>query len=112
MTGTSTLEVKSLEIQSMTFSDRGCKSQVYDGSVLSTESGLIVASMQYRLGALGFLYLGTEEAPGNMGLYDQELQTNIEAIYINSVKRISKCFKFLSKDISHTNSMTMLSLRY
>ena len=52
---------------------------MYDGSVLSTESGLIVASMQYRLGALGFLYLGTEEAPGNMGLYDQELQTNIEA---------------------------------
>ena len=26
-----------------------------------------------RVGAFGFLYMGNEEAPGNMGLYDQAL---------------------------------------
>jgi len=26
-----------------------------------------------RVGAFGFFYLGSEEAPGNMGLYDQAL---------------------------------------
>ena len=35
--------------------------------------GLIVCSLQYRVGAFGFFYLGKEEAPGNMGLYDQAM---------------------------------------
>ena len=26
-----------------------------------------------RVGAFGFFYLGSDEAPGNMGLYDQAL---------------------------------------
>jgi carboxylesterase type B len=26
-----------------------------------------------RVGAFGFLYMGSEEAPGNMGLYDQAM---------------------------------------
>ena len=34
---------------------------------------MIVVSIQYRVGSLGFLYLGTEDAPGNQGLYDQRL---------------------------------------
>lgn len=54
MTGTSTLEV-------------------YDADILSAESGLIVCSMQYRVGAFGFFYQGSKEAPGNMGLYDQAM---------------------------------------
>lgn len=29
--------------------------------------------MQYRVASLGFLYLGTPEAPGNAGLFDQNL---------------------------------------
>ena len=45
----------------------------YNGLTLAAMNDVIVASMNYRLGALGFLYLGTEEAPGNMGLYDQAL---------------------------------------
>ena len=47
--------------------------EVYDGDILSVESNLIVASMQYRVGAFGFLYLGTSDAPGNVGLFDQSL---------------------------------------
>jgi Carboxylesterase family len=27
----------------------------------------------FRVGAFGFLYTGTEDAPGNMGLYDQAM---------------------------------------
>ncbi|XP_045205175.2 cholinesterase 2-like isoform X1 [Mercenaria mercenaria] len=46
---------------------------VYDGRYLAAKQGVIVASMQYRMGVLGFLYTGTEDAPGNMGLLDQQL---------------------------------------
>ena len=46
---------------------------IYDGRVLAAEHDVIVVSMGYRLGVLGFLYLDDEEAPGNMGLMDQHL---------------------------------------
>ena len=46
---------------------------LYNGLTLAAMNDVIVASFNYRLGALGFLYLGTEEAPGNTGLYDQAL---------------------------------------
>ena len=46
---------------------------VYDGRYLAAKNGVIVASMQYRMSVLGFLYVGTEDAPGNMGLLDQQL---------------------------------------
>lgn len=35
------------------------------------QMGVIVVSIQYRLGPLGFLSLGTPGAPGNQGLLDQ-----------------------------------------
>ena len=46
---------------------------LYDGRTLAVTEDIIVVSMQYRVGTLGFLYLGTAAAPGNMGLVDQHL---------------------------------------
>ena len=34
---------------------------------------VVVVAVNYRVGPMGFLYDGTEEAPGNVGLYDQLL---------------------------------------
>uniref|UniRef100_A0A3Q3IDL9 Carboxylic ester hydrolase n=1 Tax=Monopterus albus TaxID=43700 RepID=A0A3Q3IDL9_MONAL len=47
---------------------------VYDGRYLAHSEMVIVVSMNYRIGAFGFLALhGTSEAPGNMGLLDQRM---------------------------------------
>ncbi|XP_053212206.1 cholinesterase-like [Panonychus citri] len=44
-----------------------------DGSVLAARGGIIVITLQYRLGVLGFTYTDNPEAPGNQGLMDQSL---------------------------------------
>ena len=46
---------------------------LYDGSYLAVWSDAVVVSIQYRLGAFGFLYTGDDFAPGNVGLKDQVL---------------------------------------
>ena len=46
---------------------------VYDGTILAGLFDIVVVTINYRLGPLGFAYLGTEEIPGNMGLLDQQL---------------------------------------
>ncbi|XP_021237899.1 acetylcholinesterase-like, partial [Numida meleagris] len=47
---------------------------VYDGRFLAVAERAVVISMNYRVGALGFLALpGQSEAPGNVGLLDQRL---------------------------------------
>lgn len=46
---------------------------LYDGRIMAAENDIVVVSMQYRVGSLGFLYLGTGGAPGNMGLVDQHV---------------------------------------
>ncbi|XP_076040258.1 acetylcholinesterase-like [Oratosquilla oratoria] len=46
---------------------------VYDASYLTGSTEQVVVSMQYRVGAFGYLYLNMDEAPGNMGMYDQAL---------------------------------------
>ena len=66
---------------------------IYDGRALALEHDVIVVSMNYRLGPLGFLYLGEEEAPGNMGLMDQQLaldwvQRNIQVSINTGRKRL------------------------
>jgi acetylcholinesterase len=47
--------------------------EVYDHRTLAAEENVIVVSMQYRVASMGFLYLGTPDAPGNAGLFDQNL---------------------------------------
>lgn len=47
---------------------------VYDGRYLAHSESVIVVSLNYRLGAFGFLALhGSTEAPGNVGLLDQRM---------------------------------------
>ncbi|XP_038671506.1 cholinesterase-like isoform X1 [Scyliorhinus canicula] len=47
---------------------------VYDGRYLAHVENVIVVSMNYRLGALGFFaWPGSHDVPGNMGLFDQRL---------------------------------------
>ncbi|XP_073816147.1 acetylcholine esterase isoform X1 [Musca autumnalis] len=52
---------------------------IYNAEIMSAVGNVIVASFQYRVGAFGFLHLSPvmpgfeEEAPGNVGLWDQAL---------------------------------------
>lgn len=43
----------------------------YDGSVLATEGNVIVVTVGYRLGVLGFLSANDDNLKGNYGLMDQ-----------------------------------------
>ncbi|KAL3223117.1 hypothetical protein MRX96_027726 [Rhipicephalus microplus] len=55
------------------FNYGGVSMKLYDASELSARQDLVVVTIAYRLGAFGFLNVGTEDAPGNMGLHDQVL---------------------------------------
>ncbi|XP_077528699.1 acetylcholinesterase-like [Haemaphysalis longicornis] len=46
---------------------------LYTGAVMAANTGLVVVSVNYRLGALGFLNAYSPQSPGNMGLLDQNL---------------------------------------
>ena len=57
---------------------------LYDGKILASLNNIIVVSIGYRVGALGFLSLGHPTAPGNAGMFDQLMglewvQQNIKA---------------------------------
>ena len=43
----------------------------YDGALLAERGRMVVVTVNYRLGALGYLYLSPEFAPANLGLLDQ-----------------------------------------
>ncbi|VDN51634.1 unnamed protein product [Dracunculus medinensis] len=50
----------------------GCATlEIYDGKIFASEENVIIVSMNYRVSVFGFLYMAREEAPGNMGLWDQ-----------------------------------------
>ncbi|KAL3249682.1 hypothetical protein MRX96_055891 [Rhipicephalus microplus] len=55
-----------------------------DGSYLSALGDVVVVVPNYRLGALGFLYNGGPEAPGNVGLQDQLLALEWTRAHIGS----------------------------
>ncbi|XP_063294085.1 carboxylesterase 5A-like isoform X1 [Pelobates fuscus] len=44
---------------------------LHDGSALSAYENVVVVSIQYRLGLLGFFSTGDGQAPGNYGFFDQ-----------------------------------------
>ncbi|KAI8478853.1 Neuroligin-3 [Branchiostoma belcheri] len=46
---------------------------MYDGSALASEGDVVVVTFNFRLGILGFLSTGDNNAPGNYGLSDQLL---------------------------------------
>ncbi|KAL3219089.1 hypothetical protein MRX96_030682 [Rhipicephalus microplus] len=52
---------------------RSNRDPLYDGRYLSGLGDVVVVVPNYRLGALGFLYMGISVAPGNVGLYNQLL---------------------------------------
>lgn len=74
---------------------------MYDGRYLAHTETVIVVSMNYRIGAFGFLALhGSSEAPGNVGLLDQRLalkwvQENIHSFGGNP-KQVFCFFQLLS----------------
>ncbi|GIX92920.1 acetylcholinesterase-1 [Caerostris darwini] len=53
------------------FSSGSSELDLYDGGVLSSYGQVVVVSMNYRVGIFGFMDMGDEEAPGNVGLHDQ-----------------------------------------
>ena len=57
------------------FQYTGANSRVHDGRYFSNKSDVIIVTIQYRLGALGWLVtgLGTNDIKGNLGLLDQRL---------------------------------------
>uniref|UniRef100_H2ZN18 Carboxylic ester hydrolase n=1 Tax=Ciona savignyi TaxID=51511 RepID=H2ZN18_CIOSA len=46
---------------------------LYDGRYLAATGGVVVVSLNYRLGPIGFLAPLADETPGNVGLLDQQL---------------------------------------
>ncbi|KAM9858666.1 bile salt-activated lipase-like [Aulostomus maculatus] len=57
---------------------------LYDGKEMADRGGVIIVTVNYRVGAMGFLSTGDARLPGNYGLWDQHaaiswVRRNIEA---------------------------------
>ncbi|XGW12709.1 hypothetical protein V3C99_013402 [Haemonchus contortus] len=46
---------------------------LYDGKALALLGNVIVVNVNYRVGPFGYLYMDHDEAPGNVGMLDQQL---------------------------------------
>ncbi|KAE9550660.1 hypothetical protein FO519_006121 [Halicephalobus sp. NKZ332] len=46
---------------------------LYDGKALALTANVVVVNINYRLGPFGYLYFDHPEAPGNMGMLDQQM---------------------------------------
>lgn len=55
------------------FSYGSSSAEFFDSTILAAKTGFVVVSFNYRLDILGFLDANTTEAPGNVGLMDQNL---------------------------------------
>jgi hypothetical protein len=68
---------------------------LYDGQSYSKYHDVVLVSINYRLGALGFLYSGNDPSTqftGNFGLHDQQLAMRCTEITIYTVAVISATF--------------------
>merc|ERR1719445_1388213 len=45
--------------------------ELYDLRAMAAEQNIIMVGIQYRVASLAFLYFGTEDVPGNAGMFDQ-----------------------------------------
>lgn len=55
------------------FQNGGNHLGIYDGSHFAALGDVVVVVPNYRVNVFGFLYVGTDDAPGNQGLWDQRL---------------------------------------
>ena len=64
-----------VHIPSVIFLSGSSTLDIYDAKYLAANNDVVVVSIQYRVGPLGFLTIntGTGSAPGNMGLWDQRM---------------------------------------
>ncbi|KAK0393834.1 hypothetical protein QR680_000423 [Steinernema hermaphroditum] len=46
---------------------------LYDGKALAVRANVVVVNINYRVGPFGYLYFDDDEAPGNVGMLDQQL---------------------------------------
>ncbi|CAG2181877.1 unnamed protein product, partial [Oppiella nova] len=56
----------------------------YDGTQLAANWDVVVVTINYRLGALGFLCTDRPDAPGNVGLWDQAMAMQWVKKYITN----------------------------
>ena len=59
------------------------------GPLFYLSHDVVVVTVRYRLGPLGFLSLGTESEPGNQGVRDQVLQCGVYRAVLGCAAQIA-----------------------